>query len=60
MRVKRFRFLTLLGFLGLLTAGCHQHTAVEAGPQNVEFASFYAEMAGDFADPIDSDAPVHY
>ena len=60
MRVNGFRFLTLLGFLGLMTSGCHQQKAAEAGPQNVEFASFYAEMAGDFADPIDSDAPAHY
>ena len=60
MRVFGFRCFAVVGFLSFMMVGCHHHDSAAVGPKQVEFASFYAEMAGDFADPIDSDAPAHY
>ena len=57
------RLICIMGMVGLLSvsvAGCHQQAAPQAAPAHYIYASFYAEMAGDFADPIDSDAPAHY
>ncbi|MEE2959903.1 MAG: hypothetical protein VYA34_04100 [Myxococcota bacterium] len=47
-----------LCFLGL--AACHPDAKPKAGPGHYEYASFYAEVAGDFADPVDSEAPARY
>ena len=49
-----------VGLLSLMAVGCHNQAAPQAAPATYVYASFYAEMAGDFADPIDSDAPAHY
>ncbi len=59
--MRRFiRILSMIGFLSVSLVGCHQQAALHVAPSNYIYASFYAEMAGDFADPIDSDAPAHY
>ena len=54
------RVLLMVALSSVALVGCHPPAAPAAGPVNHKFASFYAEMAGDFADPIDSDAPAHY
>jgi|TARA_B100001964_G_C14143696_1_gene558686 hypothetical protein len=60
MKVLGFRFVMVLGLLCFVGCGLHHHDPVAAASGKVQFASFYAEVAGDFADPIDSDAPAHY
>lgn len=58
--------LALVAGLALLLHACHASpfspvvSSAAEGAIQYEFASFYAEVAGDFANPIEADAPSQY